>query len=93
MTSYLVVAALETRHQLRLVVVALLSALKRLFNVHFVVCGHVSVATKRLILNRSRGRDVNVRSGRFSTGVLIPGGATVFFPQVNVRVCSSLVTR
>lgn len=46
--SYLVVAALETRHQLCLVVVTLLSALKRLFNLHFVVRGHVSVTTKRL---------------------------------------------
>lgn len=46
--SYLVVAALQARDQLRLVVVALLSALKRLFRVHFVVRSHVSVTTKRL---------------------------------------------
>lgn len=56
---YLVVAALQARNQLRLVVVALLSALKRLFSVHFVVRSHVSVTTKRL-QNRDRGQGENV---------------------------------
>lgn len=43
---YLVVAALQARHQLRLVVVAPLSALKRLFHVHFVVRSHFSFTKK-----------------------------------------------
>lgn len=40
--SHLVVAALQTRHQLRLVVVAFLSALKSLLDVYFVVRSHLS---------------------------------------------------
>lgn len=48
MISYLVVAALQACHQLCLVVVALLSALKRLFNVYFVVRSHLSFAGHKI---------------------------------------------
>lgn len=44
--THLAVAALQACHKLCLVVVALLSALKRLFDINFIVRSHLSFSLK-----------------------------------------------